>query len=186
MRPAARQPSGRELVSNAAMRPVLTLAAAAAAAACGPYSISGPTAPPIAPFGAARADAATICVIRSSPFARGVTFIVHDNLTLVGATRGDSYFCYEAEPGEHVIVSDTFDSTDRPGRTAVVVEAGARYWLRQDHSNRWGSVTSILAWLDPYAAADLVAGCTYKRVTEVPAHEAVPPAVPFAPRLASR
>ncbi len=149
-------------------------------AACSPYSISGPTTPPPV---AAQADVGTICVIRSSPFARAVTFIVHDNQTLVGATKGDSYFCYEAEPGDHVIVSDTFDSTDHPGRTTVAVEAGARYWLRQDHSNSWGSVTSILAWLDPQTAASLVATCSYKRVTEVPGHEAVPPPVPFAPAL---
>lgn len=82
-----------------------------------------------------------------------------------------------------MIVSDTFDSTDHPGRTTIAVEAGARYWLRQDHSNSWGSVTSILAWLDPQTASALVATCSYKRVTEVPGHEAVPPPVPFAPAL---
>jgi hypothetical protein len=131
-------------------------------------------------MGPARAEVGTICVIRSSPFARAVTFIVHDNQTLVGATKGDSYFCYEAEPGNHVIVSDTFDSVDTPGRTAITVEAGARYWLKQDHANSFGSVTSVLAWLDPQSAADLVAKCSYRRITEAPAHEALPPAVPFA------
>jgi hypothetical protein len=87
-----------------------------ALAACTPYSISGPTTPAMAAFGASRIDVATVCVIRSSPWARAVTFIVHDGATLVGATKGDSYFCYEAEPGTHDIVSDTFDSTDHPGR----------------------------------------------------------------------
>ena len=113
-----------------------------------------------------------------------MTFVVHDNQTLVGATKGDSYFCYEAEPGAHVIVSDTFDSTDHPGRTIVQIEAGARYWLNQDHANHFGSVTSILAWVDPQRAATLIQGCEYRRLTDVPGHEAVPPPVPFA--VASR
>jgi hypothetical protein len=158
-------------------------------AACSPYSISGPTTPAITPLGPASADAATICVVRSSPWARAVTFVVHDNKTLVGATRGDSYFCYEAEPGEHVIVSDTFDSTDVPGHTRIVVDAGVRYWLRQDHSSSFGSVTSRLAWIDPATADALIAGASHRRLTAVPGHEHVPPPVPFAPAtrpLASR
>ncbi len=152
-----------------------------ALAACSPYSTSGSTTPAIPAFGPARPDVATICVIRSSPYARAVTFIVHDNQTLVGATKGDSYFCYEAEPGDHVIVSDTFDSVDNPGRTVVSVEAGERYWLMQDHSNNFGSVTSKLAWIDGNAASQLIAGCEYRVVTAVPGHEQVPPPVPFAP-----
>jgi len=154
-------------------------------AACSPYSISGPTAPAISAFGPARAEVGTICVIRSSPWARAVTFIVHDNQTLVGATKGDSYFCYEAEPGEHVIVSDTFDSVDHPGRIYAVIAPGIRYWLRQDHENHLGSVTSKLGWLDPMTANRLIAGCDYRVVSAVPGHEQVPPPVPFAPAARS-
>lgn len=148
-------------------------------AACSPYSISGSTTPPIAPFGPSRADAGTICVVRSDAFARLVTFVVHDNQTLVGATKGQSYFCYEAEPGEHVIVSDTFDSTDVPDTTRIVVQSGARYWLRQDHANRFGSVRSILTWMDAGTATAALAGCSYRVVTAVPGHENVPPPVPY-------
>lgn len=164
--------------SNAGMRASL---AVLLLAACSPYSISGPTTPPISAFGPTRADVGTVCVIRSSPWARAVTFIVHDNQTIVGATKGDSYFCYEAQPGEHVIVSDTFDSTDHPGRTQLVVQPGARYWLLQDHENHFGSVTSKLEWLDPTRAQSLIEGCEYKVVTAVPGHEQVPPPVPYAP-----
>ncbi len=156
------------------------LSCALAFSACTPYSIGHKTTPPIAAFGPARVDAGTVCVIRSSPWARGVTFIVHDNQTLVGATKGDSYFCYEAAPGEHVIVSDTFDSVDNPGRTRVTVAPGERYWLLQDHENSFGSVTSKLAWLDAERASQEIAGCDYRMVTEVPGHEHVPPPVPFA------
>ncbi len=150
-------------------------------AACSPYSISGATMPPISAFGPVRPEVATVCVIRSSPWARAVTFIIHDNQTIVGATKGDSYFCYEAEPGTHVIVSDTFDSTDHPGRTQVFLQPGARYWLLQDHANHFGSVTSKLEWLDIAHAQQLIEGCEYRVVTAVPGHEQVPPPVPYAP-----
>ncbi|HVK82658.1 MAG TPA: hypothetical protein VM513_01055 [Kofleriaceae bacterium] len=153
-------------------------------AACTPYSISGPRAPAIAAFGPSASDVGTVCVIRSSSWSRAVTFIVHDIQQLVGATKGDSYFCYEAEPGDHVIVSDTFDSVDHPGRITLHVEPGARYWLQQDHQNNFGSVTSKLAWLDPVRAQELIAGCDYKVVTSAPGHEPLPPPVPFAPALA--
>lgn len=152
-------------------------------AACSPYSLSGATTPTIAPFGGARIDVGTICVIRSSPWAQAVPFIVHDNQALVGATMGHSYFCYEAAPGTHTIVSDTFDSTDHPGSTQMVVEAGTRYWLRQDHDNSFGSVTSKLEWLDYAHAQEAIEGCDYRVITEVPGHEHVPPPVPYAPSV---
>ena len=150
-------------------------------AACSPYSISGGTTPTMTAFGAARPEVGTVCVIRASTWARGVTFVVHDNGALVGATKGDSYFCYEAAPGEHEIVSDTFDSTDHPGRTSIAIAAGQRYWLQQDHENTFGSVTSKLAWLDENAARELVSDAEYKVLTDTPGHEQVPAAVPFAP-----
>ncbi len=158
----------------------LALVMAGAMAACSPYSISGGTTPRMQAFGPSRADVGTVCVIRSSTWARAVTFVLHDNGTLVGAAKGDSYFCYEAEPGEHEIVSDTFDSTDHPGRTSIAVVAGERYWLHQDHENTFGSVTSKLVWIDESVARDLIGGTEYKVLTETPAHEQPPPAVPFA------
>lgn len=153
-------------------------------AACSPYSMSGGVQAPIAATGPARPDAGTVCVIRSSVFAQAVTFVVHDNQTLVGATKGHSYFCYEAEVGQHTIVSDTFDSTDHPGLIRIAIDPGVRYWLLQDHDNSFGSVTSKLAWIDEERAADLVKECEYRIITETPGHEPVPPPVPFA--VASR
>jgi hypothetical protein len=155
--------------------------AALLAGACSPYSISGSTRPTLPAFGPARAEVGTVCVIRSSMWAQAVTFIVHDNQRLVGATKGHSYFCYEAEPGVHAVVSDTFDSVDHPGRTQIVVAPGARYWLFQDHENHFGSVTSKLEWIDESRAHELIEGCDYRVVTEVPGHEQVPPPVPYAP-----
>jgi hypothetical protein len=157
------------------------LALVAVVAACSPYSISGGTTPAMMAFGPSRPEVGTVCVIRSSVMARAVTFVVHDNGTLVGATKGDSYFCYEAAPGEHGIVSDTFDSTDHVGRTSISVVAGQRYWLQQDHENSFGSITSKLAWLDESSARELASGTEYKVLVETPGHEQVPAAVPFAP-----
>lgn len=149
-------------------------------AACSPYSLSGGVQAPIAATGSARPDVGTICVIRSSSFAQAVTFVIHDNQTLVGATKGHSYFCYEAEVGPHTIVSDTFDATDHPGRIQIAIDPGVRYWLLQDHENSFGSVTSKLAWIDEVLAAELVADCEYRVITETPGHEPVPPPVPYA------
>jgi hypothetical protein len=67
--------------------------------ACSPYTLvtTQPTLPALAYNSS---NLGTVCVFRSSPFARLVTFAIHDNSQLVGATRGDSYFCYLAEPGD--------------------------------------------------------------------------------------
>ncbi len=79
------------------------------------------------------------------------------------------------------IVSDTFDSTDHPGRTQLELAPNTRYWLLQDHANNLGSITSKLEVLAPERAAQLVATCDYRVVTETPGHEQVPPPIPFAP-----
>ena len=147
-------------------------------AGCSAYSVK-PSAPTIAAFGPAQPELGTVCVIRRSMFAQAVTFAIHDNGQLVGATRGDSYFCYLAEPGPHELVSHTGDSTDHPGYARFMVFAGQRYWLEQDHENNFGSVTSKLGWLDEAQARDKIADCEYKIVVEA-GHEAVPPAVPVA------
>ncbi len=158
----------------------LVLGAALATQACSPYSISGPRPPSLPLFGPARADVATICVVRSAVMASAVTFIVHDNGKLVGATRGQSYFCYEAAPGMHAIVSQTFDSTDTPGSLQLEVAAGRRYYVAQEHEGV-ASLTSVLAQIDPDIAGERCASCVHRALTDAPGHEQVPPAVPFAP-----
>lgn len=125
-----------------------------------------------------------MCVIRPALMAGAVTLVVHDNEQLVGATKGSSYFCYGAAPGHHQVVSDTFDSTDRPGRLTLDVAAGQRYWVYQDHDNNFGSITSKLSTVDESRARGLIASCEYTLVTEVPGHEHVPSRVPFAPAAA--
>lgn len=155
-----------------------------AAVACTPYSVAHTNTPPVAAFGPSPAGVGTVCVIRPAVLAGAVTLVVHDNEQLVGATKGASYFCYVAAPGHHQLVSDTFDSTDRPGRFTLAVSAGQRYWVYQDHDNHFGSITSKLSTVDEARARDLIASCEYAVVTDVPAHEHVPAEVPFAPPAA--
>src|SRR5215472_7310947 len=102
------------------------------ATGCSAYSLASPQVPPIPAFGpVARTDVATVCVVRPSHFALAVTFVVHDNGQLVGATRGESYFCYEAEPGKHRVESSTGDPLDKAGSAVLAAETGRRYWLHQ-------------------------------------------------------
>lgn len=159
----------------------LALAIAAAACSCSPYSISGATTPTMMAFGPSRAqEVGTVCVIRWSTWARAVTFVVHDNQTLVGATKGNSYFCYEAAPGEHNRErhvrlgrsSGAHVDLDRRG-DAVLAVAGI--------ANSFGSVTSRLVWIDQGTARELATGAEYRVLTDTPGHEQVPAGVPFAP-----
>jgi len=149
--------------------------------ACSPYALGEPKTPPIAAFGPApSAELGTICVIRPSRAAVAVTFAVHDNHQLVGGTKGPSYFCYEVEPGEHVLVSDTFDTTDSAGEARIVTAAGTRYWVHQDYDNVLGSIHSKLSWIDEARARELIDGCDYVVITEVPGNERLPGDRPIA------
>ncbi len=146
-------------------------------------SLTEPKTPPIAAFGPApRTDVATVCVIRPSHLAVAVTFVVPDDRQLVGATRGESWFCYFAEPGHHHIVSSTGDSTDRDGEATLVAESGKRYWLHQDYDNVLGVIVDKLQWVDEARARDLMdeGKCDYKALSGVPGDEALPPPVPLA------
>jgi hypothetical protein len=157
-------------------------------AGCSSYSLAAPKVPPAAAFGPARTDVATVCVIRPSHWAVAVTFVVHDDDQLVGATRGESYFCYFARPGEHRIASSTADPTDRDGHATLTAVAGGRYWLHQDFDNVFGSITDKLQWVDEARARQLLddGSCDYKVLDGVPGEERLPGAVPIAPARAVR
>jgi len=156
----------------------MRLAALLVVAACSPYTLVA-TQPTLSAVDSSP-NLGTVCVIRSSPMARLVTFAIHDNAQLVGATRGDSYFCYLAEPGRHTIVSDTADATDSPGALTLVIAPGGRYWILQDHRNRFGSIQSELAVLQEPVGLALAARCEYKILARVPVGERLPEPVPLA------
>jgi hypothetical protein len=106
--------------------------------ACAGYQVI-PTGDPVETvFAAPPAGMSKVCVVRSSSKVLAVTAVVRDNGHLAGATGGESYFCYLAQPGEHWIVAEA----DR--RTAEVdtnTKAGSIYYLKQDVSS--GTITTI-------------------------------------------
>jgi hypothetical protein len=158
-------------------------------AACSSYTLREVDSPPLGAFGPSpRTDVATVCVIRPSHFALAVTFVVHDNGQLVGATRGESYFCYEAEPGQHDIASSTGDPIDKPGSALLAAEAGHRYWLHQDYDNVFGVIVDKLQWVDEVRARDLVrdGACGYNVLEGVPGDEKLPANPAFARAAAGK
>ncbi|HEY1696860.1 MAG TPA: hypothetical protein VGG39_32095 [Polyangiaceae bacterium] len=161
----------------------LVFASFAALSGCSPYALTEAPVPPVAAFGPApRTDVATVCVIRPSHFAVGVTFVVHDDGQLVGATRGESWFCYWAAPGRHTIVSSTGDPVDRDGAAELTAEAGRRYWLHQDYENLLGVILDRLQWVNEERARELLedGSCGYKTLAGVPGSEKLPVEVPLA------
>jgi hypothetical protein len=99
--------------------------AAICAAGCAPYVIASPSKPPVDPAALVPADAAELCVLRTT--VPGGTGVVRDNGHVVGATRGSGYFCYRARPGAHGI------ATWMGGDSAtldVVVAPGERVFLK--------------------------------------------------------
>jgi hypothetical protein len=139
-----------------------------------------PNEAPIAAFGPASTHAATVCVVRPSHWGLAVTFVVHDDSTLVGATKGESYFCYLAEAGPHRIVSNRADSTEDFGQVTFHAEAGKRYWLHQGYDSFFGTV---LDWVDEPRARQMVEACNYKELVDAPSEENLPSGVPYAHAL---
>lgn len=154
------------------------LATLALASGCSSYGLVTGENPVLSPF-SATADLAKVCVIRSGFPAPFYTTVVHDDGELVGATKDDTYFCYLAEPGKHVIVSDGAFGT----RTAeLTAEAGHRYYLKQ--SWLFPAVRGhAVSWVDEAIAQNEVRDADYARVTEVPGTEVLPGATPFARAL---
>lgn len=158
-----------------------SLATLAATAGCATYSLAAPSEPPIEPFGPAPRQAATVCVIRPSHWSLTTTYVVHDDAQLVGGLRGESYFCYFAQPGPHRIVVNRSDSADEAAITTLHAARGHHYWLEQRYDYTFGDQ---LSWLDEDHARSLVDGCTYKELVDAPAEDAIPFGIPIAPALA--
>jgi hypothetical protein len=148
--------------------------------ACSPYKLAEPKTPAIAPFGPSSTSVGTICVIRPSHWSGEVTFLVRDDDQLMGATRGESWFCYLAEPGEHHIVSNTGRERDPTGTASITVVGGGRYYLHQDFDNVWGTIVDKLKWVEPQLAGELIEGCDNKVIVEVPGTERLPGVAPLA------
>ena len=163
---AARSLAARSLLSLAACS-LLSLAA------CSPYPIGPPPADLLAvtrPFTPYLDGMATVCVIRTSRLAMAVTFVVHDNDLLVGATRGPTWFCWRAEPGHHRIA---VTAEDGGRRFEVDLVARGRYYLKQGLDYRLGFVTPRGRWVDETSALALFQQSQHQVLQAAPAGESV-------------
>jgi hypothetical protein len=158
------------------------LASLGLTAGCATYALAAPNEPPIEPFGPAPRQAATVCVIRPSHWSLTTTFIVHDDGQLVGGLRGESYFCYLAQPGPHRVMISRGNSVDDTAvMTTLHAVRGHRYWLEQRYDYTFGDQ---LGWIDEDHARVLIDGCIYQELVDAPAEDALPHGVPIAPALA--
>lgn len=157
-----------------------TLAAGPVLTACTTYTLAQPTEAPIAAFGPASTKSATVCVIRPSHWHLQSTFVVRDDGQLVGATRGESYFCYLAEPGPHRVLASRSDGQDEGTHIGLRAEPGRRYWLHMDFDAYLGTT---LEWVDEARARGMVEACDYKELVDAPGEDFLPEAVPYARAL---
>jgi hypothetical protein len=122
---------------------------------------------------------ARVCVLRPDALADGVTMEVKDNGRLVGATRGSTFVCWLAAPGEHQVTS----ADDDTGPTYFRARAGAHYWLHQEVSILAGEVHAHLDWVDDRVAADMLDACSARVKVAIPGHERETNGVAVSPKL---
>jgi hypothetical protein len=123
------------------------------------------------------AGAAQVCVLRPDSMARDVSMPVRDNGRLVGATRGATFFCWLAAPGEHQITSVDDDT----GPMLLRARAGTHYWLHQDVTELAGSIHAHLDWVDKATAHEMIEECDDRVRVAVPGHDDEPAAMAIAP-----
>jgi hypothetical protein len=134
-------------------------------------------APTIADLGPVPAGSAQVCVVRPEVTSSQVSMMVHDNGRLVGATRGTTFFCYLASPGDHQITS----ADDDTGPQFFHAQGGARYWLHQEVVDLAGHTHAHLDWVDESTALELLESCEARVRVSIPGHENEPATQPFAP-----
>ena len=125
---------------------------------------------------------AQVCVVRPDRMARQASMPVRDNGRLVGATRGATFSCWLAAPGEHQITSVSDDT----GPMLLQARADARYWLHQDVTELAGSVHAHLEWVDEATAREMIDECDDRVRVAVPGHDDEPAAMAIAPATRTR
>ena len=121
---------------------------------CVHYRIVTPQTPPVDAFADPPYGLGQICLLRPHSLGALVTFVVHDNGMLVGATRGPGYFCYHVQPGLHQITSDS----GNVAAVSLAVNAGGRYYLHQVVRIGPDELTAI----DEQQAMQLLPRCEYQ------------------------
>jgi len=158
-------------------------------AGCTSYRVSTSAPPPAHVFAPTPAGAAQICVVRPHQVGALAPAVVHDNGHLVGVTKGPTYFCYLAQPGQHLLASRYGDDVDRDLGTdqveeaSVTAEPGRRYFLHHDVSN---PLVLSVRWVAEPAARPMIDACRYAQLQEVPGDEALPEPDQLVPAIAAR
>ena len=165
---------------HAAVRTGVLAFLALTTAACSAYRIAEPQAEVLHPFAPIPEDFARVCMIRTSRLAQAVTFATLDNGMLVGATKGPTFFCYKAEPGEHTLRIEA----DEPTTVKLSAVGGRSYYLHEKVPFAF-IMRCNASFVSEQKARELVDDSTYEVITKTPASEHPPDAVPFA-RAASR
>lgn len=147
----------------------LLVAIAVAASACG--SAAAPPAMPAGPPSLAR-----VCVLRPERIAAATTIEIRDNARLVGATRGGTYSCYLAAPGQHQITSVDDDT----GPTLLIARPGARYWLHQEVTLFAGALHAHLDFVDEPTATEMLEHVDTRVLVAVSGHDGQGDAMPVA------
>jgi hypothetical protein len=155
----------------------LSIAGGLALISCAAPHTPAETRTTIAELGGIPSGVARVCVIRPERAASNVTMEVRDNGRLVGATRGTTFFCWLAAPGEHQITSIDDDT----GPTLLVAKANARYWLHQEVSAIGGDVHAHLDWVDDTTAGEMIDACDARVLVSVPGHDDRTDAMPLVP-----
>jgi hypothetical protein len=120
--------------------------------------------------------AARVCVLRPESLAETTTMEVRDNGRLVGATRGRTFVCWLALPGEHQITS----ADDDTGPILLRAVAGAHYWLHQEVS-MIAEGHAHLDWVDEATATEMLGACKARVRVKTPDYINEPDAVAVAP-----
>jgi hypothetical protein len=150
------------------------------AVACSSYRIAEPRSEVLHPFAPIPSDFARVCMIRTSRMAQAVTFLSLDNGAVVGATKGPTFFCYKAEPGEHLLRIEA----DDPTTLKLHAEGGKSYYLHEKVPFAL-MLRCDAEWVTEAAAHALVEDSTYEVIVETPSKDQAPVAIPFA-KAASR
>lgn len=123
------------------------------------------------------AGVAQVCVLRPASLAEATSMKIRDNGRLVGATRGATYVCWLAAPGEHQITSIDDDT----GPTLLHARPGARYWVHQDVTALGGDLHAHLDLLDEPEAMEMLEAIDTRVRVSVPGHEGAEDAMPVVP-----
>ena len=156
---------------------LLPAACCAALAGCASYHLVEPTVPPLDVAAAPPEGLARVCVLRPTSEIAAVPFAVRDNDQLVGATRGSSYFCYHAEPGDHHVTSQAEQSRSE---TWLTIAAGRSYYINQVINGSFQTIDVELRVVDEAQGQKDMKGRPYRMLVSAPGNEAAPAPVPLA------